>query len=79
MLWNPQAVIADGNFGVRTNRFGFDIAGTSNDVVVVEACTNLLNALWVPVKTNTLAGKPVYFSDAQWPDYPRRFYRLVWP
>jgi hypothetical protein len=79
VLWNPQAQTGDGSFGVRTNRFGFNITGTSNLVVVVEACTDLANPAWSPVGTNTLTGGSSYFSDPQWTNYPARFYRLRSP
>jgi hypothetical protein len=72
VLWNPQAK----NLGVRSNQFGFDITGTSNLVIVVEACTNLVNPVWVPLATNTLTGGSSSFSDPQWTNYPARFYRL---
>jgi hypothetical protein len=78
-LWNPQVQTSGVTFGVRTNRFGFAIAGTSSWVFVVEACTNLASALWYPVGTNTLTGGSSYFSDAAWTSYPRRFYRLRSP
>jgi Bacterial Ig-like domain len=65
--------------GVRTNRFGFTITGTSNLVIVVEACTNVAHPTWSPVGTNTLTGGSSYFSDPQWTNYPRRFYRLRSP
>jgi hypothetical protein len=61
VLWNPQA--QSGSFAFRTNQFGFPISGTSNLVVVVEACTNLLNPAWSPLQTNTLNGSPLYFTD----------------
>jgi hypothetical protein len=67
------------SFGVRTNRFGFTITGTSGLVVVVEACTNLANPIWYPLQTNTLTGGPVYFSDPQLTNYTRRFYGLGVP
>ena len=66
-------------FGVRTNWFGFTITGTSNLVVVVQACTNLANPIWSPVGTNTLTGGSSYFSDSQWANYRTRFYRLRSP
>ena len=55
VLWNPHA-LSDAFFGVRTNRFGFTIAGASNLVIVVDACTNLIQSGWSPVGTNTLSG-----------------------
>ncbi|MGD0261934.1 MAG: hypothetical protein ABSD29_19365, partial [Verrucomicrobiota bacterium] len=79
VLWNPQAQTGDGSFGVRTNRFGFNITGTSNLVVVVEACTDLANPAWSPVGTNTLTGGSSYFSDPQWTNYPARWARTPSP
>jgi hypothetical protein len=79
VLWNPQVQTSDASFGVRTNRFGFNITGTSGLVVVVEACTNLANPIWSSVGTNTLTGGSSYFSDPQWTNYPGRFYRLRSP
>ena len=78
-LWNPQARTTDGNFGVRTNRFGFNITSTTNILVLVEACTNLANPVWTPVSTNILVNGTYYFSDPNWAVYPGRFYRLRSP
>jgi hypothetical protein len=78
-LWKPQVQISDGNFGVRTNQFGFNINWASGMVVVVEACTNLANPIWSPLQTNTLTGGSSYFSDPQWTNYPGRLYRLRSP
>ena len=75
----PDVQTSGGSFGVRTNRFGFNITGTSGLVIVVEACTNLANPSWSPVGTNTLTGGSSYFSDPQWTNYPARFYRLRSP
>ena len=41
VLWNPQ--VQRGSFGVRTNQFGFNIAGSSGLVVVIEGTTSLSN------------------------------------
>ena len=71
--------IDEADFGVRTNQFGFSIAGISNQVVVVEASTNLMNSSWFPLQTNTLNGGTFYFSDPDWTHYPSRFYRLRTP
>ena len=40
-LWNPQVQTTDATFGVKSNQFGFNIIGTSNLVLVVEASANL--------------------------------------
>jgi hypothetical protein len=61
--------------GVKTNEFGFSFNGTSNQVIVVEASTNLTD--WQPIQTNTLNGTSLNFTDSQWRNYSRRFYRLV--
>jgi hypothetical protein len=79
VLWNPQAQTSGASFGVRTNRFGFNITGTSGLVIVVEACTNLATPIWFPVRTNTLTGGSSYFSDPQWTNYPARLYRIRSP
>ncbi len=78
VLWNPQ-VTSDATFGVRTNQFGFSISGTSNLIVVVEACTDLANPTWVPLQTNMLTDGSCYFSDPQSTNYPGRLYRLRSP
>jgi hypothetical protein len=79
VLWNPQAQTGDGSFGVRTNRFGFNIIGSSNLVIAVEACTNLGNPVWSPVGINMLTEGSAYFSDPGWANYHSRFYRLRSP
>jgi hypothetical protein len=78
-LWNPTALIDDSSFGVKTNRFGFNIAQASNSLIVVEACTNLANPVWFALQTNQFIGNPSYFSDPQWTNYPSRFYRIRSP
>lgn len=83
VLWNPQAE-KDASFAVQTNRFGFNITGSSNLVIVVEACTNLSNPIWLPVSTNTLntfigTNGMSFFSDPQWTNYSSRFYRFSSP
>jgi len=79
VLWDPQVQIGGLSFGVRNSQFGFTITGSSNLVVVVEASTNLANATWYPLGTNTLVGGSSYFSDPDWTNYPGRFYRLTMP
>ena len=79
VLWNPQVLSSGPSFGVRTNRFGFVITGSSNLVIVVEASTNLLKSTWLPVGTNTLTSGASYFSDPSWTNYRARYYRLRSP
>ena len=74
--WNPPAQLGSSNCGVKNNQFVFTITGTSNLVIVVEACTNLGAPAWIPVSTNSLFGGSAAFSDPRWTNSPHRFYRL---
>jgi len=77
--WRPQALTQDGCFGVRTNRFGFNIAWAGGQTVVVDVCTNLAHPVWLPLQTNLLTTGSCYFSDSQWTNCPVRYYRLRSP
>jgi uncharacterized repeat protein (TIGR03803 family) len=75
----PQILAGDGNFGVQSDGFGFNMTGVSNQAAVVEACTDLLLADWLPIQTNTLNGGSIYFNDPGWTNYSGRLYRLHSP
>ena len=75
VLWNPQATALNHTNG----HFGFNITGPTNAVIVVEACTNFVNPIWLPVSTNTLTTGVSSFSDSQSSNYPSRFYRFRSP
>jgi hypothetical protein len=79
VLWNPQAQVGDGSFGVGINGFGFNITGTANIPIVVEATTNLADAPRTELLNCTLTNGMIYFSDPQWTNYPGRFYRIRSP
>jgi hypothetical protein len=79
VLWNPVIQTTNGNFGVENNQFGFNITGTANIPVQIEACTNLSNSIWTPLQTLTLTNGSAYFSDPQWSNFPTRFYALGFP
>jgi uncharacterized repeat protein (TIGR03803 family) len=79
VLWNPVIQTGDGSFGISNNRFGFNITGTANIPIMVEACTNLASPVWTPLQTLTLTSGPFYFSDPQWTNYPARYYRISSP
>jgi hypothetical protein len=78
-LWNPIIKTKDSSFGIRTNRFGFNIAGTNNIPIKVEACANLASPAWITLQTCTLTNGSLYFSDPDWTNYPLRLYRIRWP
>ena len=69
----PQIILNDRWFGVVSNKFGFNLAGFSGQIVIVEASTNLLD--WIPLQTNSIGGMPCYFSESDSMLFPRRFYR----
>jgi hypothetical protein len=79
-LWSPSSSpglqLPGTRFGGHSNQFGFNITGSSNQEVVVEACTALANPVWLPIYTNTLTGGSISFSDPNWTNYPGRFYRV---
>jgi hypothetical protein len=79
VMWNPVIQTGDGGFGVRNGQFGFNITGTSNLVVAVQAATNLTSAVWTPLQTFTLTNGLYHFSEPFSPNSPGRYYRLGFP
>lgn len=78
-LWNPQVQAGPAAFRVQTNRFGFQIVGTPNIPIVVEASSNLAGGPWNLVLSCTLTNGSFYFNDARPTTDPARFYRLRSP
>lgn len=77
---NTQPMVQDDDhFGMRSNRFGFNVNWLSDRVVVVEANTNLNTTNWLRVGTNTLTDGSFYFDDSQWTNHRGRFYRIRSP
>ena len=74
-LWNPTIQ----NGAVSNGQFGFNITGTANIPIVVEACTNLANPVWTPLQSMTLTNGLVYFSDSTWTSFPVRYYGIGFP
>ena len=77
ILWNPQ--VRPRTLGVNGKQFGFNITGTNNFTVKVEASTNLANPTWSPLQTITLTNGSAYFNDPEWTNVPARIYRLNMP
>jgi len=76
VLWNPKA----DSPGFSGGHFGFNLTGPSNAVIVIEACTNLSQPVWLPVATNTFSGSGTsIFSDPQSGSYAIRFFRFRSP
>jgi len=79
MLWNPQIQTGDSSFGVGPNGFGFNVTGTPDIPLVIEAGTSLAAHSWVSLQSCTLTNGLINFRDAYWTNYPGRFYRLRSP
>lgn len=75
-LWRPEVVTGDTSFGVKSNRFGFNMFWTEGGAIVVEACADVAHPVWQQIKTNAVPTGTAYFSDPQWTQYSRRSYRL---
>jgi sugar lactone lactonase YvrE len=79
LFFPPQIQIGGSNYGIQSNGFGFAVTGSSNQVVLIEASTELDNLIWEPVQTNTLGTDPFYFIDPGWTNFTRRYYRVRAP
>jgi hypothetical protein len=77
-LWNPQVLTQDASFGVQHNHFGFNITGTPDIPLVVEASTNAAAGFWVSLQSSTLTNGLIYFNDTK-TNYASRFYRIRSP
>jgi hypothetical protein len=79
LAFQPSPNLMATGAGIQTNQFGFTLVGDNNQVVYVDACTNLANPVWTLVSTNTLIGGSSYFIEPQWMNYASRFYRISSP
>jgi uncharacterized repeat protein (TIGR03803 family) len=59
-----------------TNGFSFSVSGYSNQIVVIEASSNVEAGSWFPLETNVIGAGPISVSDLNWSNFPQRFYRL---
>lgn len=78
-LWNPLMQSSGSSLVVGPTGFGFNITGTADIPIVVEACTNLASAAWVPLQSLNLTNGAFYFNDPNWMNYPARNYRIRSP
>jgi hypothetical protein len=67
------------SFGVSNNQFGFNITGTANIPIVVEATTDLASSIWTPLITLTLTNGSFYFTDPLSANISNRYYRISPP
>jgi hypothetical protein len=80
-LANPMILNKDNgaSVGVQGNAFGFTISWATNISVVVEACTNPVCQVWVPIQTNILTNGSCCFSEPLQTGSPGRYYRIRSP
>ena len=72
----PEIRTDEGNFSLNTNGLNFSITGISNQVVVTECATNLMDTNWLPLQTNKLSGQSLLFWDPISTNAMMRFYRV---
>ena len=77
VLWNPQ--IQASSMHMQSNQVGFHITGTTNIPVLLEACTNLANPVWVPLTNVSLTNGLFQFSEPVQTNSGGRFYRVCFP
>ena len=78
-LWNPT-IQRDTSFGFASGLFGFNISGTPDMPVKVEATTNLASGVWtLVVNANLNSSGTLSFTDPASTSLPARYYRIVWP
>jgi len=75
--YQPQPQLLGAGPSGPSNSYNFTIAWATNAAVVVEASTNLQT--WTPLSTNTLGNGSNTFTDADWTNWPQRFYRVRKP
>jgi hypothetical protein len=73
MLGAPTPQLGGVSADVQSGNFNFIVSGVTNQTIVIEASTNLVN--WQPVWTNILSSTNATFTDPQWKNYPARYYR----
>ncbi len=73
--WNPKMEHLNAN----AFRLAFTVTGSADMVVVVEACTSLVQPDWGVVGTYTLTEGAAAVEDAEGPGHAVRFYRVRAP
>ncbi len=70
----PQIVTTNGSLGLSNGVFGFQLTGLQGQTLIIEGSSNLTT--WVGLQTNLLTSGSMFFSDPQWTNFPRRYYRV---
>jgi hypothetical protein len=77
VLWNPL-IQTDAGFGIHGNRFEFNITGTTNIPVLVEAAADLAASGWVPLWSGRVTNGVTTVADPLAGNV-RRYYRIRSP
>jgi hypothetical protein len=64
----------DGQFGINSGHFGFNVRAEPAQVVLIEGSLNLWQ--WVPLRTNLMSSSQFYFSDPTPAVLTTWFYRV---
>ena len=81
VLWNPLIQTSGGSFGAQGNQFVINITnGSTNNIpIVLEACTNLANPVWIPIETLTLTNSFRFSDQRLLTNNAGRYYRISAP
>jgi hypothetical protein len=77
--WLPQIEAGGTNFGIVSNKFGFNVTWACNQIVGVDVCTNLGGGVWNRLETFTLTNGWTHFSDPLQSNSVLTIYRLSSP
>lgn len=74
----PEIIGFGPSFGLQNGQFGFIVSWATNATLVVNACTNFTNPVWLPVSTVTITvtNGAANFTDPHAGSFSSRFYRL---
>jgi hypothetical protein len=75
LLWNPTLKAPS----VQSNQFSFEVTGTTNIPIVVEASAGLAGDNWFPLQAGALVNGSFRFTDPDWATHPARLYRVRFP
>ena len=76
VLWNPFIQTRDSTFGFSNGQFRFKILGAPDIPIVIDVCTNLANAVWLPLQHLTLTNGFYYFNEPAALNSHSRYYRV---
>jgi BspA type Leucine rich repeat region (6 copies) len=79
VCWNPMLQPSRSSPILDANGFHFDISGSTNIPIVIQACTNLKQGGWFPLQALALTNGLYSFTDPNGANYPACFYRVTSP